>query len=191
MEGTGVPGDDPDPGPGAGREMNGGEAIGPGPDTRRLLAVDAGLRAGLAVYCGRGRLLEYRSTNFGSRGRLKSGAYGVAREIEGLARIVVEGGGGGYAEPWLREAVRRGIPGVSVDAGVWRERLLLSRDRRTGADAKAQADTLARRIIEWSDAPRPTSLRHDSAEAIVLGLWAVLDAGWLEEMPDEIGNARR
>jgi hypothetical protein len=153
---------------------------------RRLLAIDAGLRAGIAIYGPDGRLESYRSTNFGSLRRLKSGVHGVAKAIPGLAGLVVEGGGGGYAEPWLREAARRGIPGRPVDAGVWRERLLLQRDRRTGAAAKEQADVLARRVIEWSGASRPTSLRHDAAEAILIGLWAVLDAGWLPDVPAEL-----
>jgi hypothetical protein len=152
----------------------------------RLLAVDAGLRAGIAVFGDDGRLREYRSTNFGSRSRLKRGVHGVMKSVPGLARVVVEGGGGGFAEPWQREAERRGCAFRAVDAREWRERLLLSRDRRTGVDAKQQADTLARRIIEWSSATRPTALRHDAAEAIALGLWAVLDAGWLDELPETL-----
>ena len=60
---------------------------------------------------------------------------------------------------------------------------MISRDRRSGAGAKQSADTLARRIIDWSGAPRPKALRHDAAEAIALGLWGVLDAGWLDELP--------
>jgi hypothetical protein len=158
----------------------------PAADLRRLLAIDAGLRAGIAVYRGDGRLESYRSTNFGSIRRLKSGVYGVVRSVAGLAGIVVEGGGGGYAEPWLKEAQRRGVRARSVDARVWRDRLLLARDRRTGVDAKEQADRVARRIIDWSGAPRPTALRHDAAEAILIGLWAVLDLGWLGEVPEAV-----
>jgi len=153
--------------------------------SRRLLAVDAGLRAGLAVFGEDGRLESYRSTNFGSHGRLKRGVYGVMRGVEGLERVVVEGGGQ-IAEPWLKEIERRELTGTRVDAGVWREVLLLPRDRRSGADAKEQADVVARRVIEWSGASRPTSLRHDAAEAILVGLWGVLQAGWLEEVPREV-----
>ena len=61
----------------------------------RLLAIDAGLRAGLAVYSRAGILEEYRSTNFGSLPRLKRGIYGVMSAIPGLDRLVVEGGAGG------------------------------------------------------------------------------------------------
>ena len=152
-------------------------------DPRRLLAIDAGVRAGVAIYRDDGRLESYRSTNFGSVKRLKSGVYAVMRDVVGLERVVIEGAGGGIAEPWLREARRRDLPITQLSATKWRERLLLSRDRRRGVDAKEQADVLARRIIEWSGAPRPTSLRHDAAEAILIGLWGVLDAGWLDEVP--------
>ena len=48
---------------------------------------------------------------------------------------------------------------------------------------KLTADGLARRNIEWSGAPRPTSLRHDAAEAILIGFWGVLEVGWLAGVP--------
>ena len=159
------------------------EATDPGPAV--LLAVDAGIRAGLAAYGRDGRLQWYRSRNYGSVGRLRRAARGVVAGLAALERVVVEGGGPA-AEPWLRESERRGIPSVQVQAEAWRETLLLSRDRRTGADAKDRADSLARCVIEWSGARRPTSLRHDAAEAILVGLWAVVDAGWLASVPDEV-----
>ena len=34
-------------------------------------------------------------------------------------------------------------------------------------------------------AAHPTSLRHDAAEAILIGLWGVLEVGWLDE-PSEV-----
>jgi hypothetical protein len=42
-------------------------------------------------------------------------------------------------------------------------------------------------VIEWSGAARPTSLRHDAAEAILIGLWGLLEAGWMGRLPDELG----
>jgi len=47
----------------------------------------------------------------------------------------------------------------------------------------------ARRVVEWSDAARPTSLRHDAAEAILIGLWGVIDVGWLPGVPKALGGA--
>jgi hypothetical protein len=56
----------------------------------------------------------------------------------------------------------------------------------SGVDAKRHAGETARKVIEWSKAPRPTSLRHDTAEAIMIGLWGVLHLGWLEKLPKEL-----
>jgi hypothetical protein len=132
----------------------------------------------------------YRSTNFGSPKRLKSAVHGVMGGIPALERVVVEGGGD-VAEPWLREAARRRLSSTLVQAGEWRRLLLLPRNQRSGTEAKEQADLLARRVIEWSGVPRPTSLRHDAAEAILIGLWGVLEAGWLPELPPELRPGHR
>lgn len=147
--------------------------------------MDAGLRAGFALYGYDGRLRWFRSRNYGSMARLKRAAYGLVGEIDGLAHLVVEGGGA-PSEPWLKEAARREIPSRRVHAATWREHLLLSRNRRSGAAAKERADVLARRVIEWSALPGATSLRHDAAEAILLGLWAVVEVGWLEAVPSDV-----
>ena len=73
-----------------------------------------------------------------------------------------------------------------MSAETWRELFLLPRDQQSGAQAKLVAARLARRVIEWSGAPRPTSLRHDAAEAILVGLWGVLNAGWLRRLPSDL-----
>ena len=130
-----------------------------------LLAVDIGLKTGLALYGADGRLRWYRSQNFGTTARLRRGAASLLRSRPNLTHLVLEGGGP-IAEVWAKEGVRRGLNVETVDAGTWRRRLLYARERRSGAEAKAHANTLARRVIEWSGAPRPTALRHDAAEAI-------------------------
>jgi len=147
-----------------------------------LLAVDLGLRAGLAQYNSRGRLISYRSTNFGSMSRLKKGVTGVVRPIEDLAWIVVEGDRK-LGEVWEGAAAHRGADFDWVSPERWRKALLLPRKQRSGAKAKEEADTLARRVIKWSELKGPTSLKHDAAEAILIGLWAVLTLGWLDENP--------
>lgn len=147
-----------------------------------LLAVDLGLRTGLALFDRSGQLRWYRSQNFGSKARLKRAAYGLLRDVPDLAWVVVEGGGD-LAAVWAREAERRQAQVVQIQASTWRRRLLLPRDRRDGATAKARADELARHAIEALGADRPTSLRHDAAEAILVGVWGLLKVGWLAELP--------
>lgn len=68
----------------------------------------------------------------------------------------------------------------------WPGARIYAREQRSGGLAKEAADGLARRVIDWSGAPRPTSLRHDAAEAVLLGLWAVLEVGWLAQVPPEV-----
>ena len=58
-----------------------------------LLAVDLGLKAGLALYSDNGRLCWYRSHNFGTTERLRRGVPGITDAIPDLVAIVIEGGG--------------------------------------------------------------------------------------------------
>ncbi len=150
-----------------------------------LLAVDLGLRTGLAFYGADGRLVWYRSQHFGTRAALRRGAHGLLDNNPGVSHLVLEGGGP-IAEIWAREAGRRGLSLWQIAAEDWRGRFLDPRDQQGRDRSKLTADILARRVIEWSGAPRPTSLRHDAAEAILIGLWGVLEAGWLERVPDGV-----
>jgi hypothetical protein len=150
-----------------------------------LLAVDVGLSMGLALFDKGGRLKWFRSRRLSSTGSLKRIVHGILEDLPGLAWLVLEGGGP-LANVWAREARRREISVLEVCAEVWREKFLYPRERRSGSLAKDKADALARRIITWSGAPRPTSLRHHAAESILVGMWAVLELGWLKGLPAEI-----
>lgn len=154
-----------------------------------LLAVDLGVRTGLARYGRDGRLVWYRSHNFGTRARLKKAIPALLREAAPLDALVLEGGGDLHAL-WAKEAQAQHVAVRTVQADAWRELLMIPRAQRTGADAKAHADTLARQVIAWSGAPRPTSLRHDVAEAILAGLWGVLAQGWVASPVDVFGRQR-
>lgn len=150
-----------------------------------LLAVDLGLRTGLALYGQDGRLQWYRSHNFGTPSRLRRAVRGLLDELPELTWLILEGGGC-LADIWKREADRRCIRVRQISAEVWRQMLLLPRQQRRGNQAKASAGTLAKQVIAWSKARRPTSLRDDAAEAILIGLWGALDVGWLTEVPDAV-----
>jgi hypothetical protein len=137
----------------------------------RVLAIDLGLRCGWATFGGDGRLIAYGSRHFGNRTALRKAIPQILDEYPDLERLVVEGGGDLFV-PWEKEANRRGIVLHQVMGEEWRRRILLPRDRNSGKDAKAAADGAAREVIERSGAKRPTSLRHDAAEAILVGTWA-------------------
>ena len=151
-----------------------------------LLAVDVGVRTGLAVYRDDGRLIWYRSRNFGAASRLKRAIPALLHEAFDPTYLVLEGGGP-LAEHWIAAAERHGSRVRQVSAEEWRSLFLLSRDQRSGEQAKRMADGIARRVVDWSNAARPTSLRHDAAEAILIGLWGVIHVGWLPAVPSALG----
>ena len=151
-----------------------------------LLAVDVGVRTGLAVYRDDGRLIWYRSRNFGAASRLKRAIPALLHEAFDPTYVVLEGGGP-LAEHWTTAAEKHGSRIRRVSAEQWRSLFLLARDQRSGEQAKRMADRIARHVVEWSDAARPTSLRHDAAEAILIGLWGVIDVGWLRGVPPALG----
>jgi hypothetical protein len=73
-----------------------------------------------------------------------------------------------------------------ISAEAWRRQFLYTREQRSGAQAKESATELAQRVIIWSGARRPTSLRDDAAEAILIGLWGALAVGWLANLPEAV-----
>lgn len=140
-------------------------------DDLALLAVDAGVRCGLAGFGPDGRLRWLRSTNFGALGRMRMAVPRLLRDVDWL---VIEGGGP-TADVWLRTARKRGIGLIRLSAEDWRRVLLLPREQRSGTQAKAHAIELARALCDHDGISRPTSMRHDAAEAALAGL---VGAGW-------------
>jgi hypothetical protein len=141
-----------------------------------LLAVDLGLRGGLAEYGADGRLQRYASRHVANRTVLRRAVAEVLGRLPALRYLVLEGGGP-LAEIWGAAARRRRIEVVQISAEEWRRDLLLHREQRCGRQAKLTANRLARQVIEAHGAKRPVALRHDAAEAILAGLWAVRRLG--------------
>lgn len=147
-----------------------------------LLAVDVGFKTGLALFSAQGELLWYRSHNFGSGPRLKRGIHTQLKAILDLSDLVLEGGGM-LAEQWIKQAEKKGIHVLQIYAEQWRRDFLLPRERKSGKTGKSAALVLARRYITESQAANPTSLRHDAAEAVLIGLWGAVELGLLSKVP--------
>lgn len=135
-----------------------------------ILAVDLGLRCGLALMDDSGRILRVHHTNFGTRSRLKSAVRGILRQWGPITHVIAEGDPS-LGKYWRREAERTNAEYATVAPETWREDLLLSRDRRSGADAKAAAIVEATRILDESGLRPSTRLRDDTAEAILIATW--------------------
>ncbi|MCC5948653.1 MAG: hypothetical protein JJT89_09380 [Nitriliruptoraceae bacterium] len=161
-----------------------------GPVPAGLLAVDLGLRTGFASFAPDGAVRRVGSSNLGSRDRLRRAIPGVVTQYGPVSVLVVEGDRT-LAAPWIAQAERRGAAGIEVAPETWRALLLHPRERRDGRRAKAAADPLARTTLEVLGGVRPTSLRHDAAEAVLIGLWALVHLGWLPQLPAALDPRRR
>ncbi len=150
-----------------------------------LLAIDVGLRCGFASYGEGGRLRGYASRHYRNRTVLRRGAWELLRDTPGAQTLVLEGGGP-LADIWEHAARKQQLQVIRLAAQDWRDRLLFPREHPSAAIAKRTAIDMARRVIAWSGAARPTSLRDDAAEAILVGLWGVLELGWLPALPAEV-----
>jgi hypothetical protein len=90
-----------------------------------ILAVDAGLRCGYALFdIPTATLQWYRSHNYGAFTRLRRGAATLIAAQPDLALVVVEGGGT-VAEPWQKAAEFHRIPYCQIPAERWRSRFAL------------------------------------------------------------------
>lgn len=148
----------------------------------RLVAVDLGVRTGIAVFGGDGRLVSVGSRNLGRRGRVRQVATALRRELDRVDALVLEGDRS-LAPPWRAVFEPRGTEVVLVEAERWRQALLHPRERRDGRTAKAAARELAD-VAASGLSERPVGrLRHDAAEAVLIGVWGLRELGWIDAWP--------
>lgn len=141
-----------------------------------LLAVDVGLHTGLAAFSRPGTLLWFRSHHLGSPAHLRKAAARILHDTPAVEFMVVEGGGS-LADIWEHAAQRRGIACMRVHAETWRRYFFPPRDRSSAAKAKDAAVRWVERFIH-SEPCAHRAPRHDAAEAILIGLWALAQLGW-------------
>jgi hypothetical protein len=137
-----------------------------------LLAVDLGVKTGLALFNEEGMLIWYRSHNYGNKNRLKKHIPDIINAIPSLSVIVIEGGGD-IAELWKDKAKKHRTEVVQIFAEDWRKDLFYDRQFRKGEIAKQNAIQMANKIITESGLKRQKTSMHDTAEAILIGLWGV------------------
>ena len=156
----------------------------------RLVAVDLGVRTGVAVFGGEGRLVSVGSRNLGRRGQVRQLAAALRRELERVDALILEGDRT-LAPGWQRAFEPRGTEVVLVEAERWRQALLHPRERRDARTAKAAARELAAVAVgELSDRP-VSGLRHDAAEAVLIGVWGLRELGWIDAWPPGLDPRRR
>lgn len=142
-----------------------------------LVAVDLGLRTGIAAYDRAGTLCYARARRFPSRDRLRAAVPGLLAGLRPLCWLVLEGDAA-LARPWVREARMCGAKVRFVKPETWRRALMPPREFRTGAMVKQHAQRRATALLAEAGRPPVVPLRHDAAEAALIGLWALAEVGW-------------
>lgn len=148
------------------------------PNQDYLLAVDVGLHTGLAFFSEQGQLLWYRSHHLPTPQKLKKLIAKLLRSHPRPTHLYIEGGGL-LADLWINAAANLSIPCQQIQAEQWRSLLFYPRQHTSGSLAKREAGELARQVIAKTGAKKPTQLRHDTAEAILVGYYALQQLGWI------------
>jgi hypothetical protein len=143
-----------------------------------LLAVDLGVKTGLALFSSEGRLMWHRSQNFGNKARLRKAIPWIVGLEEDITYIVIEGGGP-LLKLWDAYLEKRNIEVLHIMAEEWRYALLLDREQRKGWQAKENAVRYAGIIIKKICNQKTVATNNDAAEAILIGTWAMEKLGWI------------
>lgn len=144
-----------------------------------LLAVDLGVKTGYALYSDNGDLIRYHSHNFGNAQRLKKGVHGILKSCKNLQHLYIEGGGK-LEKYWSKEAAKLGVKVNQLHAHDWRKEIYpTAKHQDKSKQTKIFAEKKALEILSKQNAPAPSSLTHDVAEAILIGYYACLQIGWI------------
>ncbi|MCF8364650.1 MAG: hypothetical protein K9H16_02630 [Bacteroidales bacterium] len=143
-----------------------------------LLSVDLGVKTGLAMFNSEGRLLWYRSQNFGNKVRLKKAIPWILNIEEDIHYLIIEGGGS-IRKIWDSHLDKRNIEVIHIMAEDWRQEILLERERRKGKQAKEKAIFYAEKVIQKLSHKKTQVLNDNTAEAILIGFWGAAKLGWL------------
>lgn len=148
-----------------------------------LLSVDLGVKTGFAMYNSEGRLLWYKSHNFGNKVRLKKAIPWIVNREEGITHLIIEGGGP-LRKIWDTFLERKNIEVIHCMAEDWRKDLLLQRERRKAKQAKARALYYAEKVIGKLSDNKLGTLNDNTAEAILIGLWGMKKLNWIDKPED-------
>ena len=141
-----------------------------------LLAVDLGLRAGLAWFNRQGRLIRCRSTHFTDRATLRRALPALWQEV--LCHRAGAGGGGDFAN--LAESARRRNIATLVLPGLAEELLSARRSARSqGRNREA-----LQKVMRWSGYTRHWTTRHDASKPCSAA-WMAIASAELPQWPPE------
>jgi len=166
-------------------------------DNELLMAVDLGLKSGVALYNKNGELLRYEQLLFKKDSldeEIKKIIQGWESEIQSstitaqnadkpcVTKIAVEGGDVEILRAWDSAAMDVSVTRISPEE--WRFHLLSPKERLSGATSKAAARLIARQVVDdFSSMKHEGKFKTDVAEAVVLGFYVCQKLGWISRDP--------
>jgi predicted phosphodiesterase len=170
------------------------------PNTKQLLvAVDLGLRTGLALYSEEGRLLEYQNAIYTSEDELRVGCLALLAAWEAkyqqvttdeddeaisyhISHVALEGADVALKALW-RDMIHDHLDDAHillVKPEEWRADLLLSKEKASGEAAKEASRLIARQLVaDYGGRLHEGKFPTDVAEAVLLGYHVSRRLGWL------------
>ena len=145
-----------------------------------LLSIDLGLRFGWSCFDQKTRLIAYGSHHCGQANKLGNIAYSVMKVLPSNSVVLVEGNSELYKH-WQRNAQKFQIPIIQVYAEGWRHDCLSQKEQVDGKRAKEAAIRIAKTLIKSQSGQGSHSLRHDAAEACLMGWWGLKQLQWISE----------
>ena len=145
-----------------------------------LLAIDLGLRFGWSCFQEDGDLVAYGSHHCGQANKLSAVAYRSLSRLPRGSALIVEGNGD-LLRVWRRYAQKYEITYLNISAERWRGDCLSTKYLHDGRAAKKRAELIASRLIRARSGRGSTSLRHDAAEACLIGWWGLHHLSWIDE----------
>ena len=131
------------------------------------------------MYSSEGKLLWYRSQNFGNKVRLRKAIPWILNIEEDVNYLIIEGGGP-LRKIWDAHLEKRNIEVFHIMAEDWRKDILLEREQRKGKKAKEKAIVYAEKVIGKLSEKKARTINDDAAEAILIGFWGCIKQGWIK-----------
>lgn len=145
-----------------------------------LLSIDLGLRFGWSCYDSEYKLIGYGSHHCGQANKLQTIAYKALKSLPTGSHLIVEGNSELYKH-WQKNAQKHQINLRQIYAEQWRKDCLSLKEQSDAKSAKEAAIKLAKHLIKRQSGQGAHSLRHDAAEACLMGWWGLVQLGWLSE----------
>lgn len=173
-----------------------------------LLAVDLGLRMGASCFDEDGVLLWYEQFQFQDSDELRKRAPELIEKLEidlnensgdpasdkkrwVVSHVVIEGGDAVLLDAWRAAVEDFADPNgsapriLNIKAEEWRAELLLPKEKKSAASAKAAARLIARQIVcDCGKMERHEGkFSTDAAEAVAVGFYMARKFGWVSREP--------